>query len=136
MSEKFTNLLKTHTLRSDSMGSGKFGASRGRRKHKGVDLVVKKDDPVYAPISGKVTRVNVAYPHTDKWKGVTISTETERVKILYVSPAVVLGETVTTGELIGYAQNISLEHGGKMTDHIHVEYYINNQLQNPTNKLF
>jgi murein DD-endopeptidase MepM/ murein hydrolase activator NlpD len=136
--KRFTRLLKNHQLRMDSLGSGKFGASRsgGKRKHKGVDLIVQEGEPVYAPIAGKVTRLNVAYPHTNQWKGVTIENDTERVKILYVTPFVTLGEKITEGELIGHGQAISLEHGEAMKNHIHVEYYVNDKLTNPTTKLF
>ena len=39
-------------IRSDESGDGSFGASRGRRIHKAIDLEAEPGDPVYAPISG------------------------------------------------------------------------------------
>ncbi len=46
----------TVSLRNDSYGGGRFGASRnGRRIHEGIDLVAAVGEPVFSSKSGRVT---------------------------------------------------------------------------------
>jgi len=49
-------LTNSVSLRNDSYGGGRFGASRnGRRIHEGIDLAVPVGQPVFSSKSGRVT---------------------------------------------------------------------------------
>lgn len=134
----FGNLLSgRQVMRNDSEGHGHFGASRGSRKHKGVDLVVIPGATVYSPINGKVVRAVKPYADDDVLSGILIDGTGEhegfQFKILYIKPdAVLIGNSVTKGQRIGIAQAVSRKHGAAMTDHIHVEFIAMGQLADPT----
>lgn len=133
----FAAVTKKMTIRgTDGYGSGSFLASRdgGSRQHHGIDVVTAVNEPVYSPISGTVTRL--AYPYADdtSYKGLVIENSGILVKLFYVSPTVTPGTTVKAGQQIGTAQNLNRRYPG-ITNHIHVEVYVNGQLTDPT-KLF
>lgn len=80
-------------MRNDTQGDGHFGASRGRRRHNGLDIEVMPGSAVYCPIEGMMKRV--AYPYgsgrrNKQWMGCAIEgTGLYRgyeVKIFYMSP--------------------------------------------------
>lgn len=128
-------LLKIHTLREDSSGSGRFGASRGNRTHKGVDLEVTKGEEVYSPFSGVIVRTTRPYADDAKYKGIVLKSDSGiEMKIFYMNPSVSSGR-VSKGQVIGYAQAISEKYGGSMKDHIHVEIRKKGILQNPEKEL-
>jgi murein DD-endopeptidase MepM/ murein hydrolase activator NlpD len=124
-------------MRNDRKGDGHFGASRGRRRHNGLDIEVLPGHAVYCPIEGIMKRV--AYPYgrsrrNGKWLGCAIEgTGLYRgyeVKIFYMHPFL-LGEDVYPNDIIGKAQAISKRYSRAMTDHLHVEVRYKGQLVDP-----
>lgn len=114
----------------DFTGNGWYGASRGTRKHKGVDYICDPGNPIHACISGKV-RIGNVYITTSKFKLVEITGVIYRVKEMYVTPCVKNGDYVTAGQIIGYSQNISLYHGNGMKNHCHVSLWKHGLLTDP-----
>ena len=110
-------------LREDTAGSGRFGASRGNRKHEGIDLLCEPRQIVRATIPGKLI---TAYPYPDDWiyTGCRIWGKDWMAKMFYFMPySHRINENVLAGEDIGIAQDISLKYGGGMLPHIHVALY-------------
>lgn len=105
----------------DSHGCGSFGASRGDRKHAGVDVVVTPGTKIVSPISGKVIRYPFPYAGDISYKGILIENEQYSVKIFYLNPTAIQNTIVKQGDAIGTAQNIAAKYSPGMTNHIHVE---------------
>ena len=109
-------------IRSDPKGDGRYGAPRGKSKHKGVDYLCEPDQSVYSPISGIIIRM--AYPYINKsYSGVVIEGKHLTVKMFYFEPLPdFIGSEVDQGQVIGFAQDISQKYGGlPMKPHIHLE---------------
>lgn len=107
----------------DPFGCGHYGASRGGRSHKGVDIIVTEGQTIKSPISGKVTRYPQPYAGDARYKGIEIVGDEYKVKIFYVVPTVAIGTQVTAGTAIATAQDISEKYGDGMTNHAHLEVY-------------
>lgn len=110
------------TIRSDNKGSGKYGARRHNRFHKGVDYVCKPGQYVLAPISGTITREAKPYANSH-FSGALIRGTDIAIKMFYFElTAGLIGNSVQQGDIIGIAQDISKHEGNEgMTPHIHVE---------------
>jgi len=107
-------------IRSDSGGDGHFGASRGNRKHEGMDFLCEPGQVIRSPISGKLTR---SWPYVgDKtYTGCGIWGKKYMVKLWYFTPdESLIQDEVIAGQEIGLAQNISVKYGGGMKPHIHL----------------
>ena len=107
----------------DDYGSGEFGASRGDRRHVGLDFAAHFMCPVLAPASG---HVHLGYCYSDdlSYRYVKIYPHHDNrmfVRLLYVKPFVKQDQFVVIGQTIGVAQNIALRYGSGMTNHIHVD---------------
>lgn len=126
-------------LRPCGMGCGHYGASRGSRKHWGVDIVVKKGGNVYSPITGYISRYPFPYPSDLSYKGIEVIGTGEheglKVKIFYCIATLAKRTKVTKGQKIGKAQAINEKYGAAMTNHLHVQFYRNGQGFNPTTLL-
>lgn len=114
-------------VRSDSHGSGEFGARRGRRFHKGVDFVGMEKQWVVAPVSGVLTRR--AHPYGDGGPaddGLLIRGDTTigvDVKMFYVRPRkFLIGERVAVGQAIGHLLSLEERYPG-ITTHCHMEVW-------------
>lgn len=117
-------------------GCGSFGASRGARKHNGLDIVTTPGQTIYAPISGKVTRFPFPYSSDLSYTGIEIVNEVYKVKIFYMKATVSIGAQVKQGQQIGISQNIAAKYSSQMTNHVHIEVYDKNgKFLDPT-KLF
>lgn len=115
----------------DTTGNGWYGASRGYRKHEGVDFVVSPGQNIYACETGRV-RVGNVYKGSTKMKLVEIKNSTYKVKQMYVTPIVKTGQHVKAGQLIGYAQDVAKYHGSnKMKPHVHVSVWKYGLLTDP-----
>lgn len=124
------------SIRSDSQGDGKFGASRGSRSHNGTDYLVAKGQRIFSPIEGQLIRL--AYPYGDdlKYQGCVIENEKYEVKIFYMTPTLAVGSYVKAGDQIGVAQSISEKYSPNMKDHIHIEFRLKDgQLLDPNQVL-
>jgi murein DD-endopeptidase MepM/ murein hydrolase activator NlpD len=110
----------------DGYGSGKFGASRGSRRHNGLDIAVAQGTPIYAPEAARVVSTSApVYSNPDKAHKRLVHLMTEdgvSHLLMYVRAAQGLraGAKVEAGDLIGYAQGLQDIYPG-ITDHIHWE---------------
>ncbi|KAM4716054.1 leukocyte cell-derived chemotaxin-2-like [Anableps anableps] len=107
---------------SDRYGQGYYGASRGGRSHKGLDIVCRDGSTVYAPfdvtLHGKLT------VYTDPSKaaineGINLRGEGLCFKLFYVRPDKTSG-SVRKGERIGTMLPMQSVYPG-ITSHIHVQ---------------
>jgi len=110
-------------VRNDSAGEGHFGASRGGRKHNGIDFVCTPEDFCFSPVAGEVTKLGYPYGDDLRWRYVEITDDRGlRHRLFYVSPAVDVGDNVRVGDIVGEAQDISLRYPAQgMTPHVHYE---------------
>ena len=111
-------------LRSDEAGDGQFGARRGERTHRGVDVVCQPDAMVLAPVAGVITRWGYAYADDLAWRYVEITeSDGDRHRLFYVDPDyAVIGDFVSLDDPIGDAQDITEKYPDQdMTPHIHYE---------------
>lgn len=120
---RFHRIVQYPKLRDDKQGDGRFGSSRGSRKHNGLDLVVTPGETIFSPIAGKVIRHTMPYDNDSRYSGLHIQDENYLIKIFYMLPSVKPGQYVTRGQAIGTAQKISTKYGGGMIDHVHVEVW-------------
>lgn len=115
----------THESRDyDAWGSGAFGAPRGNRRHKGRDYCYEAGAAVKAPMDGRIIRVG--HPYGSPWlhyKLMELLTDDQSIlwRFFYVEPIVVPVISVSAGETIGYAQDISAKYDDRMKNHVHVE---------------
>ena len=98
---KLTPPLKITALRrgQDAFGSGHFHASRGERKHQGVDFLATKDSLVHAILAGKVSKLGYTYADDLSYRYVEVTdSQGYRLRYYYVSPLVAEGDTVKAGD--------------------------------------
>lgn len=107
----------------DAKGCGHFGASRGSRKHNGIDYKCDAGDKVLAPASGLVTHLGYCYSDDLTYRYVEITDkEGLRHRVFYISPHVRIGNRVGCDvDVIGAAQDIQARHGKDMRNHVHYE---------------
>ncbi len=128
----FKNITgKIQRVRNDGWGNGKFGARRKRTDgtrytHQGTDYIVSPGQELYMPYTSTYARP--AYPHTDSktFSGALFVSERVDFKILYFRSTVQVGQTISAGQVIGIAQDISKRYGCSssgdyMVPHIHFE---------------
>lgn len=114
----------------DAWGSGAFGASRGDRRHRGLDLIVDPGDAIYAPMDGTLVREVRPYASDPRYSGVLIrGAGGVEIKIFYVS-GWSLGP-VSAGDEIGVAQDLRPKYPA-ITNHVHVEVFIDGSRVDPT----
>ncbi len=131
----FYEITGNDKMRNDQKGKGHFKASRGSKKHNGIDLLVEKNQFVKAPFNGEITRIFTVYANDSKYKGFEIVGSAEnsnmKIKIMYANPILNNGSFFYGGDNIGIAQSISEKYGSEMKDHLHIEVYKNDILENP-----
>jgi hypothetical protein len=114
----------TNQIRSDSQGSGKYGARRKSRIHLGEDFIWKDFDVhnmVYMPIDGKIVRISKPFANKELF-GVFIQGRRMALNLFYfnVIPRLI-DYRVAEGEVIGYGQDLREHYGPEMTPHIHLQ---------------
>lgn len=110
-------------IRSDTWGDGHYGASRGARKHEGVDYLAVPGQNIVAPVSGQLTRTVFPYRNNTNWMGCEIEGENCRIYLFYMIPDDDKIMTfVTEGDVIGVAQDISKKYDSKMMPHVHLQF--------------
>lgn len=117
--------------KNDSWGSGAFGASRGGRKHNGVDLVVATGSAIKATFSGTVTKIGYPYGDDLSYRYVQITNSGYDLRIFYVDPCVSVGDEVTPETVIGKSQDLNRRYNG-ITPHVHFEIKRNGEYVDPT----
>lgn len=110
----------------DAWGSGAFGASRGTRKHKGIDYCCYPDTEITSHVTGVVTKLGYPYSDDLSFRYVEITTVNKlRHRFFYVEPTVEKADLISKGQVIGIAQNISSRYRDPgrpaMTNHVHYE---------------
>jgi len=114
------NLYSFPFRRCDAQGCGHYGAPRGGRIHRGIDLTCESKTPVGAPVGGVVTKVGWPYIGNFDIRYIQVTCEDYRYRVFYVSPTVTVGDTVEIGDVIGTAQSLKHLYPG-ITDHVHLE---------------
>jgi hypothetical protein len=124
--------VKNFTVRTcDLAGCGHFGASRGNKTHKGLDIIAQPYSKIYAPISGTIRKLFV-YSGSTEMKGLEITNGTIRVKLFYVDTNLFNGDFIASEEFVGLAQDVASYHNNKtMTPHVHLELFIDNVQVDP-----
>lgn len=121
---------------NDVYGSGAFGAMRGNRKHKGIDLACMHGSTVLSLTYGIVTKIGFPYSQvkyngsSDKAKRkhnfkrglryVEITFKNERFRYFYIDSLVSVGDIITPFKPIGLVQNLLVIYPG-ITSHYHFE---------------
>ena len=120
-------MIKTITpqRQTDIFGSGAFGASRGRRIHRGIDFACHPGSTILSSTIGTVSRVGWPYSPEDPDKGhlryvEVITPLGYQIRYMYVEPLVKQGDTVSRDQPLGIAQDLTEVYNG-ITPHIHVE---------------
>lgn len=130
---KLKSPLKQLKLRgNDPTGHGYYGARRGTRKHKGLDLVSVPNELVTSLIDGVITKIGYPYNGNLTFRYVDVTNDIYRVRIMYIFPSgISVGDRVFAGQEIGKAQDIAGYWNPRMLNHIHVEVYKNGLLTDP-----
>jgi murein DD-endopeptidase MepM/ murein hydrolase activator NlpD len=110
-------------MRNDAMGLGHFGAPRGDRTHKGLDIIAAPGATVRAPLDGWVKRIGYVYSGNFNFSFVEIEGRNfDLVRLMYVTPSPgIVRQAVNRGDIIGTAQPIAAHHGGGMINHVHLD---------------
>ena len=114
---------------TDAWGCGDYGASRGTRTHKGIDLLAEPADEILSPVKGRVSKHG--YPYTPvagdqiTYRYVEITDyQGNRHRLFYCEPSAAVDLHVDTSTVIGIAQDISSKYSTPdklMGNHIHYE---------------
>ena len=110
---------------NDPTGHGYYGAKRGTRKHKGVDVLATPGENVMAPISGVITKYGWVYKNHKAGKPhmryVEITGDMYRMWIMYTDLSKMnVGDRVFVGDVLGKSQDVSAYWGGSMKNHLHL----------------
>ena len=104
----------------DTQGCGHYGASRGTRKHNGVDVLREPGITLYSPVAGVVTKLGYTYSDDLSFRYVEVTSAGYRFRFFYVYPAVELGDSIKAGALIGTTQDLTARYAG-IGNHFHLE---------------
>lgn len=107
--------------KSDKWGQGHYGASRGKRTHRGVDLACYPGSKILSPVTGVFTKYGFPYGDDLSYRYVQITDIDGRDhRFFYVDTHMSIGAEVQAGEYIGKVQNLGGRYEG-ITEHIHYE---------------
>ncbi len=116
--------IKPPLRTKDSQGEGHYGASRGARTHKGIDLACYEGSIILSLTDGVVTKLGYPYNPNNHIKGhlryVQITFEDLDYRYFYVQPLVKVGDKIKAGDEIGITQGLVEIYPG-ITDHFHFE---------------
>ena len=117
---------------NDPTGHGYYGAKRGNRKHKGLDLVSPPKEVVNSLIDGVVTKIGYPYASNLTFRYVEVTNDTYRIRVMYIFPKnISVGDRVFEGQQIGETQDVAGFWNPRMKNHIHIEVYKNGLLTDP-----
>lgn len=136
LNDKIQPITKDHDPREcDAYGCGHFGASRGSRKHNGLDVTTIKGQKIFSPITGYLNRLAYPYRSDLSYKGIEIIGEgihkDFRVKIFYCTPTVAVKTRLKAGQQVAISQKINDKYSDKMKNHVHLELYYKGKLVDP-----
>lgn len=131
-------LIKAPIRGDDKHGSGVFGAPRGNRTHKGVDIACYEGSEVLSVTDGFITKIGYPYDPNDNKKGhlryVQVTSGNLDFRYFYVHPTVSIGDKVIKGDMLGITQGLLKVYPG-ITDHFHFEVKEGDEHINPMNFL-
>lgn len=109
----------------DKHGAGHYGASRGKRKHNGIDILCHKNESIIAFEGGKITKIWFPYDLNDPKKGHLRYTEItinngDKHRYFYTDSLYLVGSVVERGDTIAWAQGLKEIYPG-ITEHYHFE---------------
>ena len=107
----------------DKWGAGYYGAPRGGRKHRGVDVETPAGSVILSPVHGEITKFGYPYSDDLSFRYVEITNMDDlKFRFFYVKPLSTLttGDTIRIGEPIGTSQSLD-ERYKDITPHIHCE---------------
>lgn len=108
-------------VRSDEEGDGAWGSKRTAGAHKGVDFICHPYQDIVAPTDMIIQRIARPYVGTSL-SGIAWRSETMAGKMFYFLPYIrLIGRPVREGQVIGTAQDVSLEYDPGMTPHVHMQ---------------
>jgi murein DD-endopeptidase MepM/ murein hydrolase activator NlpD len=125
---------------SDSQGSGHYLASRGNRKHMGIDFITCPEDLISSYCSGIVTKIGYPYnpnkhPHKAHLRYVEVTDSNQlKVRVFYIQPLVAVGDIIELDTVIGTSQDLTQIYEG-ITQHLHFEVKKGKHFENPMNYL-
>lgn len=112
------------TVRNDPEGLGHFGASRGDRLHRGIDLLCRPLQRIKAPFKSVLERVAYPYANDLTYSGALLRGDGMWAKVFYIKPDPgLIGLSLEAGEQFAVAQDISQKYGKQMKPHIHFEIF-------------
>lgn len=114
------NLAKMKLRKCDAQGCGHFGASRGTRKHNGVDLDCEPGTLAGSLVDGIVSKIGYPYGDDLSFRYVEVESQGYAFRLFYVDPAVTEGQRVKRGDILGACQALHNRYPG-ITDHLHLE---------------
>lgn len=119
----FANVLRVQRIRKDAAGDGRFGAGRGVRLHRGLDLEVEPGEDVFSPVDGRFIRRGYPYANDERYHLAVLNGEGFEVKAMYIKPDPALkpGDRIRRGQYIGKAEDVAAKYGGEMRPHVHIE---------------
>ena len=105
----------------DAYGEGHYGASRGKRTHKGRDEAAYPGMYLLSKTRGKVTKLGYPYGDDLFYRYVEVTDEKDhKIRYFYIEPMVSVGEEVHGGTVLGCVQDLDKRYKG-ITPHVHVE---------------
>ncbi len=121
-------------IRMDSGGSGRFGASRGHRTHKGVDLLGMPGQWVVAPEDGRVTSLGKPYGDGGFWDVyIRLKGASGLWRMFYCRPIPgIVGRRVIQYQAIGKLEDVSEKYPDGMDPHLHLELIVSKVKVDPT----
>lgn len=123
-------------IRSDPAGDGQFWASRGSRRHNGIDLIVDPGQSIFSPEDSTYLRISNPYKEDNQWHGICLWVDAMYLEVFiwYIRPYFFhKGQHISRGELIGVAQDIRDKYyPSGMLPHIHVGVKKDGQWIDPT----
>jgi murein DD-endopeptidase MepM/ murein hydrolase activator NlpD len=128
-------------IRADEEGSGLYGASRGKRKHTGIDLAAPAGSVLLSPVCGYVTKLGYPYGDDLSFRYVQVSTLPDGgddYRFFYVKPrkGLEVGEQIERGDRLGRVQTLQNRYPG-IIDHVHFEVInADGEYVDPTPRLF
>lgn len=118
----------------DEWGSGEYGAPRGDRIHRGIDIVASPGETILCPFDAMFVRIAEPYDNDARFSGMLLRGTGEwagyEAKLFYLMPDEGL-KVLQAGEKIGVAQDIALRYPG-ITTHVHLELWQDGNVIDPT----
>ena len=100
-------LIRPELRGEDNWGSGAYGASRGSRKHRGVDYKPRQGEHIMSICAGVVSKVGYPYGDDLSFRYVEVTDRDDyRVRVMYIEPMVTEGMQVFRHYVIGAAQEL------------------------------